>query len=769
MADFERPDIPSEIPVLALDGLVIFPYEIAPLAIRDPREIALVEEAAAGKKTVGLFLREGGELYPFGVAATILQLIKLPDGVIRLLIRGQARIRLLTPTQESPYLKYRVLVLHDETPDKIEAEARMRLVREAVARLFELLGNVPDEVKTAVEKIEDPEQFSDFIAATGNIPLAERKTLVAEVNVIRRLDLLYTRLRHECEVLELSSKIQRNVRGELDKSQREYYLRRQMEAIRAELGESSAEEQEIATLAEKIAKAPLNDQARAEAERELARLKSLSPASAEWPMVRNYLDWLLSLPWGIYTEDNLDLAQVRAKLDEQHYGLQAPKERILEFLGVRKLKGGEQRGPILCLVGPPGVGKTSLGRSIAESMGGRRFVRISLGGVRDEAEIRGHRRTYIGAMPGRIIQGMRRAGSMNPLFMLDEIDKLSIGQGDPAAALLEVLDPEQNSQFVDHYLNVPFDLSKVFFITTANVMDTIPTPLLDRMEVIRIPGYTEEEKLEIAKRYLIPRIVEETGLQHYSLTIDDEATVHVIRSYTREAGVRQLERELSRIFRRIAKAVAEGQQAPAKINAGDIPDYLGKAHFFAEQKVRVSKPGVAIGLAWTPFGGEIMFIEATAMKGQGRLILTGKLGEVMKESAQAALSLVRSRAQTLGLPEQVFEGEDLHIHVPEGATPKDGPSAGLAITLALVSLAKNISLSPDFAATGEITLRGTLLPVGGIREKVLAAARAGIHHVVLPKQNEADLDEIPPSLRQSLNFHLAEDIGEVLQLPLFHV
>jgi ATP-dependent Lon protease len=402
-------------------------------------------------------------------------------------------------------------------------------------------------------------------------------------------------------------------------------------------------------------------------------------------------------------------------------------------------------------------------------MGGRRFVRISLGGVRDEAEIRGHRRTYIGAMPGRIIQGIRRAGSMNPVFMLDKIDKLSIGQGDPAAALLEVLDPEQNSQFVDHYLNVSFDLSKVFFIATANVMDTIPTPLLDRMEVSRISGYTEEEKLEIAKRYLVPRVLEETGLQDYSLTIDDEAIIHVIRSYTRDAGVRQLERELSQIFRRIAKAVAEGQQAPAKINAEDIPDYLGKARFFAEQKVRVSKPGVAIGLAWTPFGGEIMFIEATAMKGQGRLILTGKLGEVMKESAQAALSLVRSRAQALGLPEQVFEGEDLHIHVPEGATPKDGPSAGLAITLALVSLAKNISLSPDFAATGEITLRGTLLPVGGIREKVLAAARAGIHHVILPKQIEADLDEIPPSLRQSLSFHLAEDISEVLQLPIFHV
>jgi ATP-dependent Lon protease len=767
MANFDQLDVPSEIPVLPLDGLVIFPYEIAPLAIRDPREIALAEEAAAGKKVLGLFLREEGTLYPFGVAATILQLIKLPDGAMRLLIRGQTRLRLLTPTQETPYLKYRVLVLADEIPDKLEAEVRVRLVREAVARLFELLGNVPDEVKAAVEKIEDPAQFADFIAATGNIPLEERKTLIAEVNVLRRLDILYTRLRHEIEILELSSKIHQNVRSELDKSQREYYLRRQMEAIRKELGETSSEEQEIAELAEKIAKAPLNEQARVEAERELNRLRSLSPASAEWPIIRNYLDWLLSLPWGIYTEDNLDLAQVRQKLDAHHYGLEEPKERILEFLAVRKLKG-EQRGPILCLVGPPGVGKTSLGRSIAESMG-RHFVRIALGGVRDEAEIRGHRRTYIGAMPGRIIQGMRRAGSMNPLMMLDEIDKLSIGYGDPAAALLEVLDPAQNSNFVDYYLNVPFDLSKVFFIATANVMDTIPGPLLDRMEIIRIPGYTEEEKLEIAKRYLLPHILDETGLQMYSITVDDAAIARVIRGYTREAGVRSLERELNRIFRRIAKDVAEGKQPPTHIQAEDIAHYLGKPRFIAEQTVRVSKPGVAIGLAWTPFGGEIMFIEATAMKGQGRLILTGKLGEVMKESAQAALSLVRSRVQEFGLPENTFAGEDLHIHVPEGATPKDGPSAGVALTLALISLGKNMPLSPDFAATGEITLRGTVLPVGGIREKVLAAARAGIHHVILPKQNEADLDDIPSSLRQNLTFHLVEDIGEVLKLPIFHV
>ena len=766
MADFDRLDIPSEIPVLPLDGLVIFPYEIAPLAIRDPREIALAEEAAAGKKVLGLFLREQGTIYPFGVAATILQLIKLADGAMRLLIRGQTRLRLLTPMQETPYLKYRVLVLADETPDKLEAEARVRLVREAVARLFELLGNVPDEVKAAVEKIDDPAQFADFIAATGNIPLEERKTLIAEVNVIRRLDILYTRLRHEIEILELSSKIHQNVRSELDKSQREYYLRRQMEAIRKELGETSSEEQEIAELAEKITKAPLNEQARVEAERELNRLRSLSPASAEWPMIRNYLDWLLSLPWGIYTEDNLDLTQVRQKLDAHHYGLEEPKERILEFLAVRKLKG-EPRGPILCLVGPPGVGKTSLGRSIAESMG-RHFVRIALGGVRDEAEIRGHRRTYIGAMPGRIIQGMRRAASMNPLMMLDEIDKLSLGYGDPAAALLEVLDPGQNSNFVDYYLNVPFDLSKVFFIATANVMDTIPGPLLDRMEIIRIPGYTEEEKLEIAKRYLLPHVLDETGLQIYSITIDDAAIARVIRGYTREAGVRSLDRELNHIFRRIAKEVAEGKQPPAHIQAEDITHYLGKPRFIAEQTVRVSKPGVAIGLAWTPFGGEIMFIEATAMKGQGRLILTGKLGEVMKESAQAALSLVRSRAQEFGLPENTFAGEDLHIHVPEGATPKDGPSAGVALTLALISLGKNMSLSPNFAATGEITLRGTVLPVGGIREKVLAAARAGIHHVILPKQNEADLDDIPSSLRQTLTFHLVEDIGEVLRLPIFH-
>jgi len=399
---------------------------------------------------------------------------------------------------------------------------------------------------------------------------------------------------------------------------------------------------------------------------------------------------------------------------------------------------------------------------------GRHFVRIALGGVRDEAEIRGHRRTYIGAMPGRIIQGMRRAGSMNPLMMLDEIDKLSIGYGDPAAALLEVLDPAQNSNFVDYYLNVPFDLSKVFFIATANVMDTIPGPLLDRMEIIRIPGYTEEEKLEIAKRYLLPHILDETGLQKYPITVDDAAIARVIRGYTREAGVRSLERELNHIFRRIAKDVAEGKQPPAHIQAEDITHYLGKPRFIAEQTVRVSKPGVAIGLAWTPFGGEIMFIEATAMKGQGRLILTGKLGEVMKESAQAALSLVRSRAQEFGLPENTFAGEDLHIHVPEGATPKDGPSAGVALTLALISLGKNMSLSPNFAATGEITLRGTVLPVGGIREKVLAAARAGIHHVILPKQNEADLDDIPSSLRQTLTFHLVEDIGEVLRLPIFH-
>lgn len=761
-------------PALTRKEVVVFPQEMSAFLVRDEDEVKLVEEAALGEKRLLVAAekksppQEVQDLFAVGTLVNVLQMLKFPDNTVRLLLRGVCRMEIdgVAPTSTPSQLRLLAHEPEEITGDKVEAEARMRMVRELFVRLADLLPKVPEEVKALAQSISDPGSLADFLASTVSIDFPLRQALLEELSVTKRLEMLYVHLRHEVAVLEVSSKIHQDVRAEMERSQKEFYLRRQIEAIRKELGETETEtEKEARAMEERIAAAPLSDEARNEALREAARLKSMPASSPEAGMVRNYLDLLLSLPWGKFTEDTLDIGHARTVLDERHFGLQEPKERILEFLGVRKLNP-RGKAPLLCLVGPPGVGKTSLGQAIAQATN-RHFMRVSLGGVRDEAEIRGHRRTYIGAMPGRIIQGIRRAGSMNPVLMLDEVDKIAPGHGDPSAALLEVLDPEQNARFVDHYVDAPFDLSQVMFVATANTTDTISPPLLDRMEVISIPGYTDEEKFEIARRYLLPKAIADAGLSLERIEITVSALTGIIRRYTREAGVRDLERQIARICRRAALEVAEGKAEHLRVDEENLKDYLGQARFFPESKIRVAKPGVATGLAWTPAGGDILFIEATAMKGKGGLILTGQLGEVMKESAQAALSLVKSKGESWGIDGGFFEGKDIHIHLPAGAIPKDGPSAGVALVLVLASLAKGQALSPDYAATGEITLRGTILPVGGIKEKVLAAERAGIKHVILPRRNEADLEKIPEHLQERLVFHLADDMDEVFALPLW--
>jgi ATP-dependent Lon protease len=633
------------------------------------------------------------------------------------------------------------------------------------SKFVSLVPYLPDELQVMAMQVRDPARLTDLVASYLKVAVEELQDLLSTLDVRARLEKLIVILSREIELLELGHKIQSQVQSELNKNQREYYLRQQLKAIQKELGEGDARSSEIEDLEKKIEAAKMTEEARKAADKELERLRMIPPESAEHTVVRTYLDWLVSLPWGVSTEDNLDITHARKVLDEDHYDLEKVKERILEFLAVRKLKA-DTKGPILCFVGPPGTGKTSLGRSIARALG-RKFVRLSLGGIRDEAEIRGHRRTYIGSLPGRIVQGLRNAGSNNPLFILDEVDKLGADfRGDPASALLEVLDPEQNNAFVDHYLDVPFDLSKVLFLTTANVLDTIPPALRDRMEVLELLGYTEEEKLQIAERHLIRKEMEENGLRDVQIDFPRETVAEMIRSHTREAGLRNLEREFARVCRKIARSITEGETAPTTITPDMLKRYLGSPKFFSEVAERTNEPGVATGLAWTPNGGDIIFIESTRMSGQKGLTLTGSLGDVMKESAQAAMSYIRSRVDRLGIAADFFEKSDIHVHVPAGAIPKDGPSAGVTIAASLSSLLTGRPVRSDVAMTGEITLRGKVLPVGGIKEKVLAARRAGIKTVILPRRNESDLEDIPPEVRAEMEAIFVETVDEVLSHAL---
>ncbi|MDZ7346510.1 MAG: endopeptidase La, partial [candidate division KSB1 bacterium] len=770
----EEPKVPSELPVLPLRDTVAFPNIVTPLIIAREKSVRLINDVVAGTRMLALVAQKRAEeenptpdsIYSYGIAATVLRMLKFPDGSLRVLVQGISRLKVLKIIQEEPYMVGKVRLIPDSYEPSTELEALKRNLAIQFQKIVSLVPQLPDELQIVVVNTDHPGKLADLIASNLNLSVEEKQDIIETIDIKRRLEKLTVYVNRELEVLEMGSKIQDQVQSELGKNQREYFLREQLRAIQKELGIGDEKSAEIEELRQKLNEAKLPEQAYQEAMRELDRLSKMQPGAAEYTVSRTYLDWMLALPWSISTEDNLDIETAQRVLDEDHYDLEKVKERIIEYLAVRKLKQNT-KGPILCFVGPPGVGKTSLGRSIARAMG-RKFVRISLGGVHDEAEIRGHRRTYIGALPGRILQGLKTAGSNNPIFMLDEVDK--IGQdfrGDPSSALLEVLDPEQNFAFSDHYLDVPFDLSKVMFITTANVLDTIPAPLRDRMEVLELPGYIEEEKVQIAVKYLIPKQIEENGLKRRQVQFEKKAVHKIVQSYTREAGVRNLERQIATICRKIAKQVAAGsEQKKFVVTAESLTEYLGPEKYFSEVKERTSQPGVATGLAWTPTGGDVLFVEATQMAGSKGLILTGQLGEVMKESAQAALSYIRSRAQEFGIDENFFEKRDIHIHVPAGAIPKDGPSAGVTIATALMSLLKNRPVRNDIAMTGEITLRGKVLPVGGIKEKVLAARRAGIYKVIIPAKNQDDLSEIPEKVKKGMQFFPVDTLDQVFDLAI---
>jgi len=773
----EKPQmrVPDVIPLIGSGSTVMYPQQLMPVLATEERDIKAVDDAAAAEvQVLGLFAQKAGpqegqydgELHDVGTAASIVRMAKAPDGTVHAILQGAARIRLQDLVQSEPWMRGRVQRLEDKVKMNLEAEALMRNAVAAFQHIVEMSDALPKELATAVDNLSEPSSLADFIAANLHITPEQRQRVLEELDAQKRLRMIIDLLRHEQEVLEVESRIQLQVKDELDKRQREFILREQLRAIQKELGEGEITP-ELSELKKRLDEADLPEQARKEADREMERLTMIPSISPEYQVARTYLEWLADLPWNVGTEDNLDIARAEEILNEDHYGLEKVKQRILDFLAVRQLKAGETRGPILCFVGPPGTGKTSLGQSIARALG-RKFIRMSLGGTRDEAEIRGHRRTYVGALPGRIIQEIRRCSSNNPLFMLDEVDKLGVDfRGDPASALLEVLDPEQNHTFTDHYLDVAFDLSKVFFITTANLQDPVPAPLRDRMEVIELPGYTEHEKLEIAKRYLLPRQVRENGIPPEILTVTDDAILELASSYTRESGVRNLERELGAICRSIARRVARGETEPVTVGQDNLSEFLGPPRFRWELAEEKDEVGVSTGLAATMTGGDVLFVEATPIPGKGRLILTGKLGEVMQESAQAALTYARSRASLLEIPPAFFDTHDLHIHVPAGAIPKDGPSAGVTIATALVSAITRRPVHKDTAMTGEITLRGKVLPVGSVRDKVLAAHRAGIKRVLLPKENETDLAEVSEEVRQELDFVLVEHVDEVLNAALY--
>ena len=771
----EQVEIPSVLPVLPLKETVVFPQSMTPLAIGQERSIRLVDDVVSGDRILALVAARNEEaeapgwedLYEVGTAALVQRMMRIPDGTVRVLVQGLARIRLDRPVGDDPYLVGEFSQLPDVLVESKTVEALTRNVQNLFTRIISLVPYLPEELQVMAANVDDPSALCHLVASTMRLKTEEKQKLLELVDVEQRLRETSSILSRELEVLELGTKIQSQVQSELEKGQREYFLRQQLKAIQEELGETDEQQAEITELRERIAEAGLPEEIEKAANRELSRLEKLPSAAAEYGVIRTYLDWILSLPWNTTTEDNLDLQHARKILDEDHFDLDKVKERILEYLAVSKLKA-ELAGPILCFVGPPGVGKTSLGQSIARTLG-RKFIRISVGGVRDESEIRGHRRTYIGSMPGTIIRALRDAESKNPVFLIDEIDKMGADwRGDPASAMLEVLDPEQNSSFRDHYLDLPFDLSKVLFICTANNLDTIPGALLDRMDVIQLSGYTEDEKFWIARKYLVPKQLELSGLGPDLAAISDNALRLVIREYTREAGVRSLERRLADVFRKAARQLAEGKSTAKKLRIDErrVRAWLGPRRFQADVRKRTSDPGVATGLAFTPVGGDVLFIEATAYPGKGRLTITGQLGEVMQESAQAAVSWVRAHAEQLGVDPQWFAEHDVHIHVPAGAVPKDGPSAGITIATAIASLVLGKPVSEEVAMTGEITLTGQVLPIGGVREKVLAAQRAGVKRVILPRENEPDLAELPAETRRELDFVLVDSVDEVFGAAL---
>ncbi len=777
-------NIPDELPILPLRGTVVYPLTVIPLNVGQPRSIRLVDEAATSPtRMIGLVtikddkIEEPGpeDVYSIGTVAIIHRLLRAPDNTVRLIVQGVDRLRIEEFTSTDPYLKARVAVAPENAEKTVEVEALMRNTIELFRRLVSLAPHLPEELLMAALNVDDPRQLVYMLATSfQRLDTKDAQELLELDNVADKLRTLNALITKELEVLELGKKIQSQAQTELEKTQREYILREQLKQIKKELGEEDEQAVEIKEYEKKIAEAHMPEEAEKEARRELDRMRTMPPAAAEYHVIKTYLDWLVDLPWSRVTEDNLEIPRARQILDEDHYDLKEIKERLLEYLAVRKLRlerGGQAeatgyRGSILCFVGPPGVGKTSLGQSIARALG-RKFIRMSLGGMHDEAEIRGHRRTYIGAMPGRIVQSIKRAGTKNPVMMLDEVDKVGADyRGDPSSALLEVLDPAQNKTFRDHYLDVDFDLSQVIFICTANTLDTIQPALRDRMEILTLSGYTEDEKLHIARGYLIPRQIEENGLKPEEITFEDEAVRQLARDYTREAGVRNLERVIGSVCRKVATLIAEGKQPPFVVKKDNLVELLGKPKFYSEVAERTTIPGVATGLAVTPVGGDILFIEATRMPGGKGFIVTGQLGDVMKESAQAALSYVRAKAKELGIDEKFYDQNDIHLHIPEGAMPKDGPSAGVAMATALASLLTNRLLKNDVAMTGEITLRGRVLPVGGIKEKVLAAHRAGLKTVILPKRNEKDLDDLPEQVRREMEFVFAEQVSDVWQAAL---
>lgn len=787
-------NIPEELPILPLRGLVVYPQTAVPLTIGQPRSVRLVDDAMAGDKLIGLVTSQNpelenpgpGDLYSVGTIAMIHRMFRAPDGTIRLLVQGISRFVLKEFTSDDPYLRALIEVSPETTEEGLEIEALARNARDQFTHIAEMIPSFPRELVASIGAIEDPIQIVYTIANFQRMDLAEAQALLELDSVTEKLRRLVGILVRESEVLELGQKIQNEARSEIEKMQHEYFLREQLKAIQRELGEGDEQAADVEEFRKRIDTAKMPEEAEKQARRELDRLSRLPTAAAEYGVIRTYLDWLVSIPWSEITQDNLDISHARQVLDQDHYGLEDVKERILEYLAVRKLRmeraeqlhpsdaevtdyiRREREGVILCFIGPPGVGKTSLGQSIARSLG-RKFIRMSLGGIHDEAEIRGHRRTYIGAMPGRILQSLRRVGTLNPVFMLDEIDKLSSDfRGDPASALLEVLDPEQNSEFRDNYLEVPVNLSQVMFITTANQLETIPGPLLDRMEVIRISGYTEDEKIQIARHYLIPRQLKENGLLPDEIKFTTDAIQTIIRNYTREAGVRNLEREIGGVARKIATKLTETGEVDPEIDAQDVRQLLGRQRFQGNEEValRTSLPGVATGLAWTPVGGEVLFIEATRMPGSKGFVITGSLGNVMQESARAALSYTRANAEKLGIDPNFFETMDIHMHIPAGAQPKDGPSAGVTMTTALVSLLTGRPVLSTVGMTGEITLRGQVMPIGGVKEKVLAAHRAGLKKVILPRLNEPDLDDLPEEVRKEMEFIVVDRMDEVLKHAL---
>src|SRR6059036_409462 len=774
--DADRP-MPDVVGILPLRGTVLFPQAVVPLGAGRASSVRLIEEALQGGRLVGAVTQKdpaddapGADgLHSIGTLTVIHKALKQPDGTLRLVAQGVGRFRLLEIIQTEPYLKARIEAIEERAPaEDVELEALVRSVTSLFSKVVSLSPALPDELVGVLANVEGAGAIADMVAASfPSLPIALKQELLETVNVRERLTKLAAALGKEAEVLELGSKIQSEIQSEMTRTQRDYYLREQMKAIQKELGEGDERTQEIDALRAKIEAAGMPDEAKAEALRELDRLAKMPPAAAEYTVARTYIDWLVAMPWQQETADNVDIAAARTILDEDHEGLEKIKERILEYIAVKKIRQAG-KDPILCFVGPPGVGKTSLGRSIARALG-RKFHRISLGGMRDEAEIRGHRRTYIGALPGQIIQGLRRAESKNTVFMLEKIDKLGMDfRGDPASALLEVLDPEQNVAFRDHYVDVAFDLSKVLFITTANVLDPVPPALRDRMEIIELAGYTEEEKIYIARKHLVPKQVKDHGLTEAEIRWADAALRLLVRNYTREAGLRNLEREIAAVTRKVAKRRVESHREPVEVTEALVEDLLGAPKYHIEElEQRTRVPGVAVGLAWTPSGGEILFIEATRMKGSKTLTLTGQLGDVMKESAQAALSWARSNANDLGIRSDYWETSDIHVHVPAGAIPKDGPSAGVTMVTALVSLLSGRPVKPRLAMTGEVTLSGRVLAVGGIKEKVLAARRAGVTTVILPQRSEKQLmEDVPRDAREGMTFHLVESVDQVLDLAL---